>query len=296
MTDFSALAKQLSNWGRWGPDDELGTLNLIDAAAVRRGVDAVVDGRSLSLAMPLNDQGPQMGFIPGRINPLRTMIALNQPFSDDVVVMGLQAGTHWDALAHVGHDGTLYNGHPASAITVAGAAKCGIDKVSTIVSRGVLLDVPRVLGLDALEPGYAIKAADFDACASRWGITVEPGDVVLVRTGQIQKFHAGDRFAYAYPSAGLSLSTAEWLHAHDVAAVATDNLTCEVYPSEIDDPYLPVHLLHLVYMGLTQGQNFDLEALAADCAADGRYTFLLDASPQPFTGGLGSPVNPVVTK
>lgn len=296
MTDFAALSKQVSNWGRWGPDDELGTLNLIDAAAVRRGVEAVVDGRSLSLAMPLNEQGPQMGFIPGRINPVRTMISLNQPFSDDLVVMGLQAATHWDALAHVSHDGTLYNGHPASAITVAGAAKCGIDKVTTIVARGVLLDLPRAMDRDALEPGYAITAGDLDACASRWGITVEPGDVVLVRTGQIQRFHAGDKLGYAYPSAGLSMSTAEWFHAHDVAAVATDNLTFEVYPFETDDPYLPVHVLHLVYMGLTQGQNFDLEALAADCVADGRYTFLLDASPQPFTGGLGSPVNPVVTK
>jgi kynurenine formamidase len=296
MTEFAALSKQVSNWGRWGPDDELGTLNLVDAAAVRRGVAAVQDGRSLSLAMPLDDKGPQMGFIPGRINPLRTMIALNQPFSDDVVTMGLQAGTHWDALAHVSHDGTLYNGHPASAITIAGASRCGIDKVATIVSRGVLLDLPGSKGVDKLEPGYAVTAADLDAAAEQAGVNVEAGDVVLVRTGQIQNFHAGDRLAYAYPSAGLSLSTAEWFHAHDVAAVATDNLTCEVYPSEIDEPYLPVHLLHLVYMGLTQGQNFDLEALAADCAADGRYTFLLDASPQPFTGGLGSPVNPVVTK
>ena len=296
MTDFAALSKQVSNWGRWGADDELGTLNLIDAAAVKRGIAAVQDGRSLSLAIPLDDKGPQMGFIPGRINPLRSMIALNQPFSDDVVVMGLQAGTHWDALAHVGHDGVLYNGHPAAAVTVAGASKCGIDKVATLVSRGVLLDVAGAKGVDKLEPGYAVTGEDLDAAAGRAGVTVEAGDVVLVRTGQMQNFRAGDRMAYAYPSAGLSLSTAEWFHSHDVAAVATDNLTCEVYPSEISEPYLPVHLLHLVYMGLTQGQNFDLEALAADCAADGRYTFLLDASPQPFTGGLGSPVNPVVTK
>jgi kynurenine formamidase len=196
----------------------------------------------------------------------------------------------------VSHDGVLYNGHPASAVTVTGAARCGIDKVDTIVSRGVLLDLPATKDVDKLEPGYAITAADLDAAVAMAGLEVQAGDVVLVRTGQIQNFHAGDRMAYAYPSAGLSLSTAEWFHARDVAAVATDNLTCEVYPSEITEPYLPVHLLHLVYMGLTQGQNFDLEALAADCAADGRYTFLLDASPQPFTGGLGSPVNPVVTK
>jgi kynurenine formamidase len=123
-----------------------------------------------------------------------------------------------------------------------------------------------------------------------------PGDIVLLRTGQITRLKQGDKMGYAYPNPGPSLQTVEWFRNHDVAALATDSLTFEVYPSERADLPLPVHLLHLVEMGMTQGQNFDLEALAADCADDGVHEFLLDASPQPFVGGLGTPVNPVAVK
>ena len=295
--DFDALFKRVCNWGRWGDDDEIGTLNLIDTAAVRRGVDSVRTGARFSLALPLDDKGPQAGFIPGRINPVRTLISLNSPWSDDVVTMGLQAGTHWDALAHVSHDGQLYNGFPASATTAEhGASRCGIDKVPPIVTRGVLLDVARGRGVERLEPGYPVSGDDLDAAASAAGVAIAAGDVVLVRTGQVQLFKARDRKGYAGSTSGLSLSSAEWLYEHDVAAVATDTYTFEVFPSEVEAPLVPVHVLCLVAMGLTQGQNFDLEALSADCAGDGAYTFLLEATPQPFTGGLGSPVNPVVTK
>jgi kynurenine formamidase len=296
MEGFAELYKRLSNWGRWGDDDEAGTLNLIDSAAVRRGVASVRTGRRLSLAMPLDDRGPQMGFIKGRINPLRTMIAINEPWNDDVVTMGLQAATHWDALAHMSFEGSLYNGFPADTVTAHGAARCGIDKAPPIVTRGVLLDVARVRGVDRLDGGAVVTADDLDGALEAARVTTEPGDVVLVRTGQIQLFHQGDRMAYPYPSAGLGMSAAEWMHAHDVAAVAADNLTLEAVPCEIDEPFIPVHILHLVAMGLTQGQNWDLEALGAACADDGDYTFLLDATPQPFTGGLGSPVNPVVIR
>jgi kynurenine formamidase len=105
-----------------------------------------------------------------------------------------------------------------------------------------------------------------------------------------------DLMAYTFPSPGLTIETAGWFHHHDVAAVATDTLVFEVYPSQHDDAYLPVHLLHLVEMGLTQGQNWVLDALAEDCAADGRYSFLLDATPLLLTQGLGTPLNPVALK
>jgi kynurenine formamidase len=295
--DFDALFKRVCNWGRWGDDDEIGTLNLIDADAVQRGAACVRTGARFSLALPLDENGPQAGFIPGRINPVRTLISLNSPWTDDVVTMGLQAGTHWDALAHVSHDGQLYNGFPATSTTVEhGASRCGIDKVPPIVTRGVLLDVARARGVDRLEPGYGIGGNDLEAAAQGAGVTVEPGDVVLVRTGQVQLFHQRNRKAYAGQTSGLALSSAEWLYEHDVAAVATDTFAFEVYPSEAEELLVPVHILCLVAMGLTQGQNFDLEALGADCAGDGVHTFLLEATPQPFTGGLGSPVNPVVTK
>jgi kynurenine formamidase len=304
--DFLELAKRVSNWGRWGDDDERGTLNLIDAEAVRRGAACVRTGKTFSLALPLNEDGPQTGVIPGRDNPQHRMVAVNVAYtgdpdafatSDDAVSMGLQAATHWDALAHVSYGGFLYNGFPASAVTEAqGATRCGIDKVGPIVSRGVLLDVARARGVDRLEGGHAISADDLEASRDLASVDIEPGDVLLVRTGQIQVLQAGDKDAYGHPSPGPGLDAVPWFREHDAAAVATDNLTFEVFPCERDDLFLPVHLLDLRDIGMTQGQNFDLEELAADCADDGVYTVLLEASPQPFTGATGSPVNPVATK
>jgi kynurenine formamidase len=303
--EFHELAKKVNNWGRWGPDDERGTLNLITDEVVRAAVTSVRSGRRFTLGLPLSLDGPQVGVIPGRINPIRTMLAVNAPmtgdpsqacFSDDVVVMGLQAATHWDALAHASYDGRLYNGFPASAITAEGATRCGIDKIGPLLGRGVLLDVARARGVDRLAAGHAITAEDLDAAEELARTTVRAGDIVLVRTGQIQVLHSGDKMGYTVPSPGLSLRSVEWMRNHDVAAVATDTLTFEVVPWEVEEAPLPVHLLHLVEMGLTQGQNFDLETLAADCADDGVYNFFLDATPQPFVAGLGTPVNPVAVK
>lgn len=134
---------------------------------------------------------------------------------------------------------------------------------------------------------------DLDEAAEFGGVTVRAGDIALVRTGQIQLYLAGDRHGYAFPSPGLSVRTPEWFHAHDVAAVANDTLTFEIFPPEIEDLWLPVHGLHLVEMGMLQGQNWNLETLSTACAEEGRYTFLLSAMPEPFVGGTGTPVAPV---
>ncbi len=303
--EFHQLAKKVNNWGRWGTDDEIGTINLITPEVVKKAAACIRSGKRFSLALPLSADGPQTGAIPGRINPLKTMVAINDAFtgdptafctSDDVVTMGLQAATHWDSLAHVSYDNRLYNGFPASSITAHGAARCGIDKIATLVSRGVLLDVARAKGMERLEPGYALRPSDLDAAEAQAKVAVGPGDIVLLRTGQMQLLKAGDKVAYGVPNPGPSMMTVGWFHDRDVAAVATDNLAFEVFPCERADCLLPVHLLHLVEMGMTQGQNFDLETLADDCADDGTYEFFLDASPQPFVGGVGSPVNPVAIK
>jgi kynurenine formamidase len=305
---FTELAASLRQWGRWGDDDRLGTLNLIDGEAVRRGAAAVRRGQRFSLAMRFDQQSPQVGSIPGRLNPLRTMVSLNTPYSafgldgvcvsDDVVTMGLQASTHWDSLAHVSYGGRCWNGVPAATITAdAGSKELGIHRVRSLTSRGVLLDVARAKGVDRLEPGEHVTAADLDAAADLAAVAVEPGDVVLVRTGQAQLYRARQRQDYtAGHQPGLTSSCPAWFKAHDVAAVATDTLAFEVFPGEDPEMFLPVHLLDLVELGLLQGQNFDLEDLAADCADDGRYEFLLEASPIPFTGGTGAPVNPVAIK
>ncbi len=322
-TSFTELAARVSNWGRWGADDQIGTLNLIDEAARLRGIAAVRDGTAIPLALPLSaEEGIQLGFIKGRVNPTRTMVSVNEvmgddpgwiAFSEDVVTMAMQCATHWDGLGHAaygsGPEGrSLYNGVPATTITETGASRLGIHLIRTVVSRGILLDVARSRGTEILEPSHPISSDDLDAACTFAGVTVEPGDIVLVRTGQMAHLAlpgrpglggaepVRDLVAYSMASPGLTMGTAEWFHDHDVAAVAIDTLPLEVYPCEDPALFLPVHLLHLVEMGMTQGQNWFLDELADACAVDGRYEFLLDASPLPFTNALGSPVAPVALR
>ena len=307
--EFHALAARVNNWGRWGPDDERGTLNLITEEHVRRAAALVGSGRRIPLALPLSPDGPQLGFVRGRTNPERTMVAVHEPlgadmggdeagvrFNDDAVQMGLQAATHWDALAHVSYSGRMYNGFAADIVTEDGAGHLGAERIGAVVGRGVLLDVAAALGVDRLDGGLALTPEHLEAAEKHAGVDVGAGDIVLLRTGQVQHLLARDKLAYAISTAGPSMQTVPWFRERDVAAVATDNLSFEVFPGESTDVALPVHMLHIVEMGLLQGQNFNLEALAADCADDGRYAFLLLATPEPFVGGCGAPVAPVAVK
>jgi kynurenine formamidase len=300
--EFEEIAKRVCNWGRWGEDDEIGTLNFITDQVVRQAAAEVETGQRVPLGIPLDLNGPQDGTgVPGRINPVRTMLAINAPmggpeaaaYSDDIVVMPLQAATHWDALSHVSFKGEMYNGAPAAAVSAAGAGRCSIDAVTTLVSRGLLLDLPRHLGLERLPGGFEITAGLLAECEQAQGSAARSGDIVLVRTGHIQLFKNGDIHGYHKPTPGLGIDCPLWFHEREVAAVATDTVAFELLPSKRSDIVLPVHVLDLVMMGLHQGQNFDLERLAQVCGERGRYTFLLDASPQPFTRATGTPVNPV---
>mgnify|MGYP003439559139 FL=1 len=300
------LAARVSNTGRWGADDERGTLNLIDPAAVLRGIAAVRQGRTFSLAIPFDEDGPQTGAIPtGRENPRRKMLAVNAAYTgdpgdfcanDDAVAMGVQAATHWDALAHVSYGGRLYNGIDASVVDERGAGRLGIQNYGPVVTRGVLADVARVHGVEHFDDGHVITGDDLDAAVAQAGLTVEPGDALMVRTGHMHFLRAGDRERFAHPSPGLSTRSIEWLRDHDVAAVATDTLVFEVWPCEDPAVLLPVHMIHLVDMGLAQGQLWALDDLAADCAADGQYDFLLCATPLPLTRAVGGPVAPTAVK
>jgi kynurenine formamidase len=302
---FAELARKVNNWGRWGPDDERGTLNLLTTEQVRDAAGLVRDGRRIELALPLSTDGPQLGFVRGRTNPTRTMVAVHEAlgddvegvrFNDDAVQMGLQAATHWDALAHVSYAGRMYNGFPPSIVDEAGASRLGADRIGTVAGRGVLLDVAGAAGVRRLEGGTALTPEDLERAEELAGVRVEAGDIVLLRTGQMQLLHDGDKLGYAISTAGPSMQTVAWFHQRDVAAVATDNLSFEVFPGETPELMLPVHMLHIVEMGLLQGQNFDLETLAADCADDGRYEFFVMATPEPFVGACGAPVAPVALK
>jgi kynurenine formamidase len=303
--ELKALAKRVSNWGRWGGDDQRGTLNFITPEAVQRGVAVVRRGVTFSLAIPFDEDGPQTGGMPGRINPKHTMTAVNAPFtgdpsdfttSDDVVEMGVQAATHWDALAHVGYEGLLYNDTSDVAVTEDGAARLGIDQYGPIVTRGVLLDIARLLGVEYFEDAYAITGDDLATAERQAGVSVERGDILLVRTGQMEWLRRGDKRRFTAPSPGIGVGAIEYLHDKEVAAVATDTLVFEVWPPEDPAVLLPVHMIDLRDMGLVQGQLWYLDELAADCAADGVHEFLLAATPLPITHGLGGPVAPTATK
>jgi kynurenine formamidase len=306
--DLEELAAKVSNWGRWGADDQRGTLNLIDEAAVLRGAQAVRSGRSFSLAIPFDQDGPQWDTVhmPDRVNPeLRTHM-VNTAFtgdprdfttSDDNFRMGSQAATHWDALAHVGYDGKLYNNTPMSVVTAeSGAAKLGIDRYGVFATRGVLLDVPRALGVEGFDDAYPITGDDLDAAAKLAQVTIEAGDAILVRTGQERFRRPESKERYSKPSPGLSTKSIAWFHDHDIAATATDNLTFECYPCENPAIFMPVAMIQSRDMGMALGQNWHLSELADDCARDGQYDVLLTATPLPLTGGVGAPVAPTAIK
>jgi kynurenine formamidase len=306
MEKLRALAKQVSNWGRWGADDERGTTNFITPEVVRRGAACVRRGQVFSLALPISPDGPQIGQ-GGRVNPLHFMSALHGSYgadpegfhyNDDVVVMPLQCATQWDSLAHVYYSGQLYNGFPASTVSSAGASRNSIDKQAAgVISRGVLLDIARLDGVDRLPAGRVITPQDLDAAERAQGVRVESGDVLLIRTGHITVFTKDvNREGYMRQMPGLGLASVAWLHARQVAAVATDTSAVEVIPFEDPTTPLPVHLLCIRDMGLTLGEMFVLEDLATDCARDGIWEFLFTAPPLKISGGVGSPLNPLAVK
>jgi kynurenine formamidase len=307
------LAMRVRNWGRWGPSDEIGTLNFITPDAIAAACRLATAGKVFALGIPLQREGPQSG-TRQRFNPIHTMfrdggdaprtpaeVTAMQGYggSDDWIVMPLQCVTQWDSLAHVFYEGKMFNGYDAALVTSSGTSKNSIDKTkSRIAGRGVLLDVARWKGVRALEPGYAITPADLDATAAAERVEVRRGDLLIVRTGHMSRYL--DRNDWRHfdldDSPGVSVHTAPWMHAKEIAAIAADNYAVEVRPSELPPFRSPFHICAIPNMGLTLGEIFYLEELAVDCAADGRYEFLLVAPPLPVTRGVGTPINPYAIK
>lgn len=302
-------APKPGNWGRWGADDERGAANLITPERVVAAARLIQKGKVISLAIPLDAAGP---VFPGRVPPLRLMAvsgadyaagekpAFGAPFhiADDYLFMPIQGSTQWDALSHAWEGDTLYNGVPQTAVRGSGATRLGIQNVKDgLVGRGVLIDVLAYKG-GSLAPGTPITRADLDGALARQGTKVGPGDIVLVRTGVVPAFYqiadpvARTRFLVS-PQSGLALDVAGWVQERDVAAIAADNLTLEVFPAK-DGKTLHMPLLHR--LGVYIGEIFWLEDLAKDCAADGRYEFFLAAQPLNLTRAVASPLNPVAVK
>jgi kynurenine formamidase len=303
--------QRYSNWGRWGEDDQRGTLNFITPERVLAACALPRRGLVVSCALPFDSRGPQSG-VGGRHNPIHTMLAdggdalagaQNLPggfnYADDAVTMPLQCGTQWDALAHVFYDGKMYNDRDVRLVTSRGARANSIDRIKDgVVGRGVLLDFPRMLRKPWLENGTRILPRDLDACAEAFGVTIESGDIVLVRTGMMTRCLAQDSWEgyCGGPAPGLSVHCSRWIYEREVAAVATDTWGVEVRPNETTDCFQPLHMISLRNTGLLLGEIFHLDPLSEACADDGCYAFLFTAPPLPITGAVGSPINPLAIK
>ncbi|GAA2350901.1 cyclase family protein [Saccharopolyspora halophila] len=309
---IAEAAERCSNWGRWGDRDVRGTLNHLDDGKRREAAELVHRGAVFSLAQRFDTDGPQKGWR-RRTNPVHTMLdtgtdaaAGSQGFphgiggADDVVSMPLQCSTQWDGLGHIFDRARAWNGRPAGeVVTAAGDQVTGIETAADgFTGRAVLLDAGRALGEDGeLPDGFAITAEQLTEIADRQGSAVGRGDIVLVRTGQLTRARRDGWGDYAGgPAPGLSFGTAEWLHGTEIAAIATDTWGVEVRPNEFADAFQPLHQIAIPHIGLFLGEMWDLDALAADCAWDGRYDFLLAAAPIPITGAVGAPVNPIAVK
>jgi len=305
------------NWGRWGADDELGAANLITPQRIAAAARLIKTGKTFSLAIPIDQDGP---VFPGRLPPHHTMVISgadyaagsagfsfgDMKFADDYIYMPLQGSTQWDGLAHGWYGEHLYNGVPQTAVRGApasgGATKLGIENLkSSLVGRAVLIDVLRDKG-GSLPEGYGITRADLDAALTHQGTKVQPGDIVVIRTGYVPAFYRIEdpvkRFVYlSGPQTGLAQDVVGWVKEHDVAALAADNLALEALPNP-DDPEKPVamHGNLLRDLGVYIGEIWWLEELAEDCAKDKRWEFFLAAQPLNIPGAVGSPLNPIAIK
>lgn len=314
--DLRQAAEKYKNWGKWGAEDEIGTLNYTSAEDIVAAAQLVKKGKVISLALNFDHTGPQgaKSKYPtmGRTNPIHTMLRTGTDAysgvldsrgiraADDMVTMPLQCGTQWDGLGHVFYENYMWNGYDCREVTSAGAQKCGIDKTKNkMVGRGVFLDVARAKGVECLEDGYGITNDDLDMTAKKQGVTVKRGDFVVVRTGQMERcFKAKSWDGYPGGDApGFAFETLDWVQRTELAALASDTWGCEVRPNQAEPGInQPWHWITIPIMGMTMGEIFNVKELADDCAEDGIYEYLFAAPAIPITGAVGSPVNPLAIK
>jgi len=294
-----AMFEKHSNWGRWGKDDQRGALNFITDEKRARAAKLALSGETVSMSLPL-------ATLPAPDNPTpvtHLMVqagsdALNTPlpYSGDYFAIaphGL-ASTHLDALCHVFWQGKMYNGFDASEVGSHGARKCAIDVARNgIVSRGVLLDIPKIKKAEWIEPGDRIMPSDLDAAQKDHRVQVEEGDVLLVRTGRAKrrKVKGGwDPWREGLP--GLDASGLPWLHERRIAVLGSDGAS-DAMPSGYEGVLLPIHVGTLVAMGVHLIDNADFDAASEACARAGRYEFVFVMAPLVLERGTASPVNPL---
>ncbi len=295
--DVDRWMTELSNWGRWGKEDQLGAINLITPAKRKQALALVKEGVSVSLARDTNTETAPDN--PQPYEHTMTLTGVNNAgqFSLDKLGVSFHGyqHTHLDALCHMFWQGKMYNGFAKEEVTQKGAGKLDIHNLKQgIVTRGILMDIARLKGVPYLEPGTAIYPEDLDAWERQAKLKVSSGDVIFIRTGRWARRAASGPWAVSSNSAGLHASCAKWIRQRDVAILGSDAAS-DLHPSGIAGLTHPIHQLMLVALGVNIFDNCDLEALSEACAKRNRWEFLLTAAPLAVVGGTGSPLNPLAT-
>lgn len=285
---------EISNWGRWGVEDELGTLNLITPETKIRAAGLVRLGSAVSLAFDLDEKKSPFNPHPFEQSSSVTQVG-RQTFAMDRYAVQYHGATHshLDALAHVIHNGKMYNGFPVALIKPDGSAKLGVHKMKGgIFTRGVLVDMAWFRGVDFLEPGEAVTVSDLEAWEAKTGVVIGTGDVLLVRTGRHQRTKQIGPSHITDGAAGLHVSVAKWLKHRDVAGLGSDGGN-DVIPSGVEGSPAPLHELAVAALGMPLFDVLDLDALAAEALKHDRWEFLFIAAPLRVQGGTGAPINPL---
>lgn len=295
---FRALFERCSNWGRWGPDDERGTLNLISPEHTVRAARLVHEGFTVSCAWPVNTLADVENSAPAVHLMVRAGDVVEQWPTRSVadylaVAPHGYAHSHLDALCHYSWQNRMYNNRPMSQVTSMGALANSITiGQHGIVSRGVLLDIPPLEGAEWLEPGTAILPSDLEAAEATAGLRVGPGDVLLVRTGRGRRRQARGPWDARASMAGLHHDCAPWLRERGVALLGFDGIS-DLIPHAVEGVPQPIHVLTLVAMGMQLLDNQNLEDLARACTARGRWEFLITVAPLRIERGTASMTNPI---
>ena len=294
--DVLKMMQTLSNWGRWGTDDQLGALNLITPEKRKQAAALVKEGLSISLAR--NAVKVRVGpSAPFEHRMLQTGLTPGSDFSGDTFSVQFHGftHTHLDALCHIFHQGHMYNGYSQKEVTELGAAKLSVIAIKDgIFTRGVLMDFPRLFGVNYLEGDRAIYPEDIEAWERKTGVAVGSGDAVIIRTGRWARWAAEGEWDIEKGSAGIHVSCMPWFRLKDVALVGSD-LAMDVMPSQVEGMFLPVHLVTIVAMGVPILDVCDLEPIGKAAASRNRWDFLLTMAPLAVEGGTGSPINATAT-
>ena len=293
IEEMRGYRQRFSNWGRWGADDQRGTVNHITPDVRTAAAALVREGRTVSLSHPLAKRpGPR------NLNPVQHhMLSTGPVFSGDYIGIAYHGlvNTHLDALCHVfAEDGRLYNGFPASDVTAQGARSDSIDAYREgIVTRGVLYDIPRLRGVEYLDPGEPVHSWELADAARAQGIEPRAGDAVIVRSG-LAPFYRDHQEAHGpVPRPGVHGSVVEFLYETSAALMSWDALDAAAPGWATNEWMLPVHQICVPYLGMPLLDNASLEPLATTCAELGRWEFCLVVAPLVLEQGTGSPVNPI---